>query len=143
MMTGDIIKLNLSVDINNQWFVSVWVEMHGRKAVVRFKVDTGCNSVVLSHSTLKSLGISTSNANLSKLSDETAKLASGEKSSFKSLGAVSLSLDKVQSVPICNAKAICHATRKTNDLLGTEVFKQFASVAFNLAGDKYMELKKS
>ena len=40
-------------------------------------------------------------------------------------------------------QSACHATRETNDLIGTEVFKQFADVIFRLHGDKYMELLKT
>ena len=82
------ITFKLTVDKNNQWFVSAWVVLSQHKAVVRFKIDTGCNTLVLSHSTLKSLGLSVKGTDLLKLSDETAKLASGEICSFKKLGAV-------------------------------------------------------
>jgi len=134
------LAFKLTVDKNNQWFVSAWVVLNQRKTVARFKIDTGCNALVLSHSTLKSLGLSVKSTDLSKLPNETAKLASGETSSFKKLGAVSLYTDKPQSVLICNAQAICHATRATNDLMGTEVFSQFTGVNFNLATEKYLEL---
>jgi predicted aspartyl protease len=141
MITGKTVQLELSVDSNHQWFATMWVMLQGRKQEVRFKVDTGCNALVLSHNTLKSLGLSVKSTDLSKLPNETAKLASGEISSFKKLGEVSLYMDKSQSVLICNAQAICHATRATNDLMGTEVFRQFSGVNFNLITEKYMELR--
>jgi len=141
MTTGGI-RRRLTVDSNNQWFVSFWVELQGRMTEVRFKVDTGCNAVVLSHGTLMRLGFSSSSADLAKLPPETGRLASGEKSDFRSLGAISLHSEKNRSRHICDVNAICHATRKTNDLLGTAVFKQFFGVDFNLKSEKYMELLK-
>ena len=54
------IKLKLRVDSTNRWFVSVWIFVGKNKSRIEFKVDTGCNSLVLSHSTLKNLGITTS-----------------------------------------------------------------------------------
>jgi hypothetical protein len=96
--------------------------------------------VVLSHGTLERLGLSSDTANLSKLPDVSGALASGEKHKFKKLGGISLYLDPAQAIHICNTEAICHSTHETNDLLGTEAFKQFSGVAFNIAGDKYMEL---
>ncbi|MCL2223769.1 MAG: retropepsin-like domain-containing protein [Defluviitaleaceae bacterium] len=134
-------KLKLAVDPNNQWFVPVWVLLNGQMRQVMFKVDTGCDSVILSHSTLKRLNISTEFTDLSKLLGETGRLASGKKSEFKNLGAVSLYSGKNQLGHICDVRAMCHATRKTNDLLGTSVLKQFGNVNFNLADGKYMELK--
>jgi len=142
MSADETIRRKLTVDSNNQWFVSMWVDLRGRIEEVRFKVDTGCNAVVLSHNTLKKLGFSSKNEDLSKLPPETGRLASGEKSDFRSSGAISLHADKNRTEHICDVNAICHATRKTNDLLGTAAFKQFLGVDFNLKGDKYMELIK-
>jgi hypothetical protein len=121
----------------------MWVVFNGRREEIRFKVDTGCNALVLSHSSLKKLGFSASISDLAKLPPETGRLASGEKSDFKNLGTISLYTDKNQSVKICQTSAICHATRKTNDLIGTAVLKQFCKVDFNLTGNKYMELLKA
>jgi len=39
-------------------------------------------------------------------------------------------------VPICNASVICHTTQETNDLLGTEVLRQFSGVTFGLIDDR-------
>ena len=136
------IRLDLTIDANNQWFVFMWVALHRRRVEVRFKIDSGCNGLVLSHKTLKALGRPTSTSDLAKLNDVTGRLASGEKSLYKGLGVVALHLNKIQPDHICTANAICHATRETNDLLGTEVLRQFCGVNFNLADDKYMELKK-
>jgi len=141
-MRGNII-VELEVDTNDQWFAFLWVKIHTRPALVRFKIDTGCNALVLSHSTLAALGYSTAAGNLAKLSGATGRLASGEKSAFKNLGNVQLFLDKKQCIPICTAQAICHATHETNDLLGTKVLRQFCDIHFHLTGDKYMELLKS
>jgi len=132
---------DLRVDTYNQWFVSLWVSVGGRKTYTEFKVDTGCNSLVLSHKTLKKLGISTVKENLSKLTSVPAKLASGDTNTYKKLGTVSLFQDKGQASHICNANAICHFTKETHDLLGTEVLRQFSDVTFGLIGDKYMKLK--
>jgi len=106
------------------------------------KVDNGCNALVLSYDTLEKLGISTKTADLENLPNKTGRLASGEKHTFKNLGEVSLYRTGEQPIHICNVEAICHATRETNDLLGTEVFSQFTDVNFRLSGNKYMELLK-
>ena len=134
-------RLDLTVDGNNQWFVPAWVAIGGKCYRVRFKVDTGCNSLVLSHSTLKNMGFSVSEDDLSKLPFLSGKLASGKEDTFVKLGAVSLCQDKNQAKQICKANAICHSTHETHDLLGTEVLRRFSSVTFNLFGNKYMELK--
>ena len=131
-------KIVLRVDPYQQWFASVLVTIQGRTSEVAFKVDTGCNSLVLSHGTLKKFGITANATTLSILPDETVRLASGEKSPFKRLGKVALS--HTDGNHICHAPAICHATRKTNDLMGTAVFRQFTGVNFHLAAQKYMEL---
>ena len=134
-------KLVLRVDSHNQWFVSMWVFIGERKIFTRFKVDTGCNAMILSHSTLKSLGFSTKETDLSKLPLVVGRLASGDKHTFRKLGTISLCQDEKQTVQICQADAICHTTKETHDLLGTEVLRQFSGVTFGLADDKYMELK--
>ena len=136
------IVVDLEVDTNDQWFAFIWVKIRDRITQVRFKIDTGCNALVISHSTLKNLGFSASAENLAMLHGEIGRLASGEKSKFRSLGEVALFLDKKQSIHVCTAQAICHATHETNDLLGTKVLKQFFGINFNLACDKYMELLK-
>ena len=135
------IKFSLTVDADNQWFVSAWVIIGSKKHRVDFKVDTGCNALVLSHRTLNKLGFSTKNTDLSKLPSLSGKLASGDKHTFRKLGAVSLCQDKAQTVQICKVDAICHSTHETHDLLGTEVLRQFSGVTFGLVGDRYMELK--
>jgi len=136
-------RIELTVDPHNQWFATVWVIANGQKAKIEFKVDSGCNALVLSHETLKKLAISTKPLDLEKLPDMTGKLATGVKSRFKQLGVVSLYSINKPPVHICNAKAICHARRETNDLIGTEVLQQFTDVNFHLSGHKYMELLKS
>jgi len=40
-------KLELSIDNYKQWFVWAWVIFGAKKLWVQFKVDTGCNSLVL------------------------------------------------------------------------------------------------
>jgi hypothetical protein len=135
------IKLKLRIDSNHQWFVYTWLVAWGKKIRVEFKVDTGCNAMVLSHRTLKNLGYSTREAELSKLPAIAGVLASGDKHMFRKLGMVSLFQDKHQAVQICKTGAICHATHETNDLFGTEVLRQFNSVTFSLIGDPYMELQ--
>jgi hypothetical protein len=134
-------KIYLEIDNYNQWFVPVWVAIGGRIKRVEFKVDTGCNSLVLSHSTLEIMGFSVSKAGLSKLPPAYGKLASGDKHTLRKLGAVTLYQDKGQTVQICKADAICHTTQETNDLLGTEVLRQFTGVSFGLVDDRFMELK--
>jgi len=139
MMVYDKINVKLRIDSNNQWFAVVVVKMGKRQAAVRFKIDTGCNALVLSHGTLERLGFSTENTNLLKLPGITGALASGDKHTFRKLGGVSLFLDDTRTIHICDAEAICHSTHETHDLMGTEVLRQFSGVMFNLVGS-HMEL---
>jgi len=134
--------LKLRVDHKNQWFVWAWVAIGTKRHRVEFKVDTGCNSLVLSHSTLEGMGFSVEESNLAKLPPMPGKLASGDIHTYRKLGAVSLYQNKGQTAQICEVDAICHSTRETHDLLGTEVFRQFSGISFNLVGDKYVELKR-
>jgi len=116
-------KFELTVDHSNQWFVSAWVHVAGRSANVQFKVDTGCNALVLSHRTLRLLGITTTESELSKLPEVSGELASGTTDIFRKLGLVSLYHDNKQATQIAQVPAICHTTRQTHDLFGTEVFQ--------------------
>jgi hypothetical protein len=143
-MTDDNTKIRMDLEIDqfNQWFVTLFVRLGSAFLPVRFKVDTGCNALVLSHKTLKRLGRSTDKTTLATLSDVPGTLASGETHTFKQLGGIFLFQDIKRTTPVCNTNAICHATRQTNDLLGTEVFRQFSGVSFNLVGDRFMELKR-
>ena len=143
MIAEKLIRIELSVDSNHQWFVTIWVSVQGRTKSVDFKVDTGCNALVLSHGTLRRLGFSVSESDLVKLQSISGKHADGEKSNYKNLGEVSLFSHENHEGHICDVQAICHAARKTNDLIGTAVLKQFCKVDFNLTGDKYMELLKT
>ncbi|MCL2388712.1 MAG: hypothetical protein FWC89_14370 [Defluviitaleaceae bacterium] len=140
MMNG--LRINLIVDKDNQWFARIWVVLGKRKEVVYFKIDTGCNAVVLSHDTLKRLGFATGSKALSNLPNITGTQVSGDKQVFKKLGTISLYRDREQSVHICDTQAICHAVHETNDLIGTEALRQFCGVNFNLTDKKYMELIK-
>ena len=124
------VSVKLEVDNHNQWFVSILIKIGNISKPVRFRVDTGCNAVVLSHSTLKKLGLDTSEANLAKLPEISGALASGNNHKFRKLGKVSLHKGNKQFTHICTAEAICHATHETNDLLGTEAFRQQAPSEF-------------
>ncbi|MCL2171834.1 MAG: hypothetical protein FWB71_06715 [Defluviitaleaceae bacterium] len=141
MIDSEIITLEMDIDPHNQWFVYIWTTIGNKKSRVGFKVDTGCNSLVLSHSTLKSMGFSTKESDLSKLPVVSGRLASGDNHTFRKLGAVSLFHDKGQALQICNAAAICHSTCETHDLLGTEVLSQFGIVSFDL-DNKLMQLNQ-
>jgi len=140
LLIYDSLRIELEIDNNNQWFAFIWVELGKKRAMVRFKIDTGCNALVLSHKTLTALGYNTSKDKLSKLPSIHGKLASGDKHTFRQLGEVSLSIVQGQRMQICEVKAICHSTQETHDLLGTEVFKQFKGVSFILKDKKQMEL---
>ena len=140
MMQEKVISLELEVDYDSQWFTPIWVAIGNKKILVRFKIDTGCNALVLSHSTLSRFGLSTDKTTLSKLPDVPGTLASGETHTFKNLGNVSLSQGGTKPLLICKANAICHAMYQTNDLLGTEVLRKFDGILFRLSGNKRMEL---
>jgi len=136
------LRIELDIDKNNQWFATLYVQLGGVYRSVQFKIDTGCNALVLSHKTLKRLGFTVDKKSLAALPDMPGKLASGETSTFKKLGGVALFQDIKRAIPVCNANAICHATRQTNDLLGTEVLYQFIDVNFKLRNERYLELVK-
>ena len=132
------IKIDINIDSRNQWFASIWV-LIGKKAIlVEFKVDTGCNAVVLSRKTLKKLGLAESD--LPKLPKTSGIHVGGENHPYLKSGKISLHQSK--NTPICKTEAVCHATHETHDLIGTEVFMKFCGLAFNLTGNKYMELIK-
>ena len=138
MMSDDFIIADMRVDNNDQWFVYAWVSLAGRNRLVEFKIDTGCNALVLSHKTLRKLGVNITD--LSRLTDTIGIQASGEKHDYKKLGKTSLFLNK--TTQICETISVCHATRETHDLLGTRVLKQFCRVNFILDEENFMQLKK-
>jgi len=134
------VSVKIEIDHHNQWFTSIMVKIGNIAKPVRFKIDTGCNAVVLSHSTLRKMGLDTSAKNLARLPEIQGTLASGEEHQFIKLGKVSLHKGNKQLTHICGVEAICHSTHETNDLLGTEVFRHFRNVSFCLIDEKCMEL---
>jgi predicted aspartyl protease len=140
MSLPEKMRFKMRVDTNNQWFITLWVMKNDRLIPTEFKVDTGCNAVVLSHDTIKSLGYSTNNTALSKLPSVSAAVATGDKHQFKRLGNISLFRDASQAIRICDVEAVCHPTKETNDLLGTEALRRFSGVTFTLTGDRRLEL---
>jgi len=135
--------IEMEIDRNKQWFTFIWVKLGERSALVRFKLDTGCNSLVISHKTLAALGYSASKDSLAKLPSIEGVLASGEKHIFKKLGKIDLYKDQHISLQICKTDAICHETHETHDLLGTEVLQQFSDIRLRLLGNKFIELVRS
>jgi len=142
MIAKDKIIIPMLIDSHNQWFVDCWILLNSKIKTVRFKVDTGCNALVLSHDTLERFGYSTHPTKLSKLSPMTGTLASGDKHVFRKIGVVSLYRDIKRTVHICDAKSICHSSHETHDLLGTEVLRQFGGVTFSLDSKKFIELRR-
>lgn len=136
MMGG--IKIHMRIDSRKQWFARFWVLISKKTVFVEFKVDTGCNSVVLSRKTLKKFGLTEND--LAKLPQTTGIQASGENHPYLKLGTISLQQSK--GISICDTIAVCHATHETHDLMGTEVFMKYCGLAFKLTGNKYMELLK-
>ena len=134
------VSIKLEIDQYNQWFASIMIKIGNVSKPVRFKIDTGCNAVVLSHSTLKKLGLDISTEILAKLQEIPGTVASGDEHKFIKLGKVSLHKGDKQLTYICDVNAICHSSNETNDLLGTEAFRQFNSVTFTLSDNKRMEL---
>ena len=53
-------RISIIIDSNKQIKTSLKVAIKGRVTDVRFKLDTGCNSVLLSKDTLRQLGIDVS-----------------------------------------------------------------------------------
>ena len=135
-------KLDLEIDSCNQWFATLGVLRGGIIMPVSFKIDSGCNALILSHDTLRKFGCIINRTELSKLPAVSGAVVSGDMHMFRKLGSVSLFNDAKRSIHICDAQALCHATHETHDLLGTAVFQHFNSIAFKLTGKKYMELIK-
>jgi len=121
----------MDINSNNQWFVGLTVAIKDKQADIEFKVDTGCNCLLISHSTLKNLGISTSQTAIAKLPD-TVGLSVSEKIQLKQIGKISLFYGDTH---IGDFDAYCHATRETHDLLGATVFQAFIGAHFDLIKD--------
>ena len=45
MINANSMKINMTIDSYNQWFISVWVIKDDAKVLTRFKIDTGCNAM--------------------------------------------------------------------------------------------------
>jgi predicted aspartyl protease len=100
-------------------------------ADVLFKMDNGCNSVMLNHKTLRNFGINTSPKALEKYPVIGANIVDGSDANFRQIGNFSISYGKMH---IATVPVICHAQRETRNLLGTSVLHKFSKYAVNVKG---------
>ena len=130
-------KIPISIDSKNQIFATLRVVLNKASIDVRFKIDTGCNVVLLSRSTLADLGFATSHDTLLKLPIVQASVGDGSKTNFRQAGLVALYSGNlhISSVPV-----ICHTTKNTRDLLGTSVLHKFSKYTIHVKGKMYLEL---
>jgi hypothetical protein len=118
----------MKIDKRNQWFVDITTVINNTDIVVAYKVDTGCNGLILSHATLKQFGISTTAESLANLKSAAAS-GIAEDIKLRELGEVTLYYDKLL---IGTFRAYCHPTRETHDLLGSPVLQAFDKVGIDL-----------
>jgi hypothetical protein len=120
--------MKMRIDTRNQWFVIVKTVVGDMGIPVAYKVDTGCNGLILSHATLKQFGMSTTAKSLSKLKSANA---SGIAEDIK-LGEVGMATLYYDKLLIGTFRAYCHPTRETHDLLGSPVLQAFEKVDIDL-----------
>jgi hypothetical protein len=131
------LKIPIRIDASDQIFTTL-TAVHKKMSVdVYFKIDNGCNAVIIRRNTLKSLGFDTSPQALGKLPEVNAKLADGRAVNFRQVGEIVLIHGNCR---ICSVPVICHLTRQTNDLLGTSVLHKFASYMINTRGKTFLTL---
>jgi len=131
------LKIPIRIDANNQIFTTL-TAIHNKTPIdVYFKIDNGCNAVIIRRNTLKSLGFDTSVQSLNKLPVVNAKLADGRVTNFRQVGEILLIHNNCR---ICTVPVICHLTRQTNDLLGTSVLHKFGSYTISTRGKTYLTL---
>jgi hypothetical protein len=108
-----------------QIYANILVAKKGDTSVleVEFKIDNGCNIVLLNKDTLRDLGFDVTKEALSKLPNESASLAVGTVSNFKCVGMIVMATETKKF--ICGVKVYCHANKTTRDLLGTSALHQF------------------
>ncbi|MDR2167747.1 MAG: retroviral-like aspartic protease family protein [Clostridiales bacterium] len=137
MNTKQSFKLPIHIDNSGQILVTLTVAANNRSIDVDFKLDTGCNSVVLSRETLEKLGVKTDAATMSKRAPIEASVADGSVVSFRQAGNVNLysGRDGLGEIDV-----ICHATHETRNLLGTSALHKFARYAINVKDYQYLEL---
>ena len=135
-----MLNIEMRITQMREWRVSLDVRLRPDSACkpVDFKVDSGCNTVLLSHVSLKLLGMRTIQEELGRLPKKEANIATGEIRTFKSLGKVALSLG---GVSIGEFDAICHPTRQTKDLLGSNVLMACKNLGFKFGDMSYMTME--
>ncbi|MDR2168191.1 MAG: hypothetical protein LBE35_10145 [Clostridiales bacterium] len=136
-------KLKIPIIIDKQSnviFVTLTVVINNKVADIPFKLDTGCNSVVLKHKTLQAFGIDTTSKAMRNKPSMPGRLADGTSSNFKQVGDIALYSN---GNLLAKTGVICHATQETNNLLGTSVLHRYLSYKIQVGGDfQYLELEK-
>ena len=131
-------KIIVPIDVSGgQFFVDLTVSANSKILEVDFKIDTGCNVVVLSRNTLKRFGIDVSQKALEKKKIPKTSIADNSMVHYRIVRNISLYSGRIF---ICEVPVICHTTRQTNNLLGVGVLHKFEKYAIQLKGETRMAL---
>jgi predicted aspartyl protease len=135
--TVGTLQIPIRIDENGQELVTL-ITANGNVAIkTLFKIDSGCNAVLMRRGSLQALGFDTSEAALNKLPDVGASLSDGSTAAFKQVGEIVLIHGQCR---ICAVPVICHATKNTRNLLGTSVLHKFNSYKISTRGRAFLEL---
>jgi len=133
----DTLQIPIRIDGNGQELVTLITANENKSIRTLFKIDSGCNAVLMRRSALQALGFDTSEAALSKLPDVGASLSDGSTTAFKQVGEIILIHGTCR---ICTVPVICHASKNTRNLLGTSVLHRFNSYKISTRGKAFLEL---
>jgi len=122
---------------NNQIFTDLTISANNKSISAEFKIDTGCNTVLLNHRVLNRLGIDTSKETLEKLPIARASIADGTTENYRHIGNIALYTGNKH---ICDVPVICHTSKETRNLLGTTVLHLFNKYSFQVKENTVLEL---
>ena len=131
------LQIPIRIDENGQEWVTLITAAENKSIKTLFKIDSGCNVVLMRRSALQALGFDTSMVALSRLPDVGASLSDGSVASFKQVGEIALIHGTCR---ICTVPVICHATKSTRNLLGTSVLHKFNSYKVTTRGKPFLTL---
>jgi len=137
VQTIGTLKIPIYIDKNGQELTTLITAAGDRAIKTLFKIDSGCNAVLMRRGALQALGFDTSEQALSKLPNVGASLSDGSTTAFKQVGEIVLIHGTCR---ICTVPVICHATKDTRNLLGTSVLHKFASYKVSTRGKTFLEL---
>jgi hypothetical protein len=135
--TVESLKIPVMIDAKNQVITTLNVAANNKQLDVVFKIDNGCNAVLMWRDSLKDLGFDVSQAALNKLPEIGATLGDGSVVNFRQIGEVVL-IHK--NCKICSVPVVCHTSKNTRNLLGTSVLHKFGSYMINTRGKTFLTL---